>query len=267
MTTFPNRILIGWNLARKRGLRLLGLRNNSLSSNYEPAKHLMFGRTGRILKMWDGSKWNRIALWNQTNKFGGQNDYIEIDDQGRLRLAGTATVHDDLAWPLIGSRLESPSSHIVTNNAECTIEFKTSCDLTDYLITVPQITHKWLLGSAIHPHLHWEQTSANMPNWMIQTRWQMQGAAKTTSWTSMPRTTNAFAYSGGTLNQITAFGSITPPAGYGLSDIVDIRVLRDVSNTSGLFSGADGLGVSVFAKSFDCHVEMDTLGSNDEYVK
>jgi hypothetical protein len=200
-------------------------------------------------------------------RFGNATDYVQIDNAGKLLLAGAATVWDDLTTPLIGSKLESPSSHIVTNNAECTIEFKTSCDLTDYLIAVPQMTHKWKMGSSVGPHLHWEQASATMPNWLIQFRWQRQGQAKNATWTSQKYTANAFTYSAGTLNQITAFGTITPPSGYSLSDLVDIRILRDVANTSGLFAGADGLAASAFAKSFDTHVEFDTLGSNDEYVK
>lgn len=198
---------------------------------------------------------------------GGQTNGIKIYKGGRIELIGTATVFDDLPTPLIGQRLESPSSHIVINAAEAALEFKTSCDLTDYVIAVPQITHRWKLGSVLGLHLHWEQTSATMPNWLLQYRWQKQGQAKTTAWTSLKWVSNAFTYASGTLNQITGFGTITPPVGYNLSDILDIRILRDVANGSGLFSGADALAVSVLAKSFDPHVEIDSLGSDTEYAK
>lgn len=267
MATFPNRLLIGWNLSRKKGLRLIGLHNNGLGNNYEPAKYLMFGRSGRVIKMWDGAQWNRVALWEQENRFGSSAGYIQIDLMGHVTMHGLATVHDDLPSPLIGLRLESPSSHIVINAAEAAIDFKTNCDLTDYLLAVPQMTHKWMFGSPVHPHLHWEQTTSATPNWLIQYRWQRQGQAKTTGWTSLPWVENAFPYTSGTLNQITAFGEITPPVGYCMSDILDFRILRDTNNDSTLFTGADPVGVTVLAKSYDCHVEMDTWGSDEEYAK
>lgn len=198
---------------------------------------------------------------------GGVTNGLSITSGGVVALNGSATVFDDLTAQLIGLRLESPSSHIVTNAAEGTLEFKTSCNLTDYVIAEPQLSHKWKLGSVIYPHLHWEQTSATIPNWLIQYRWQKQGLAKTTSWTSQKYDAHVFTYTSGTLNQITSMGDITPPVGYGLSDFVDFRILRDVANTSGLFAGADGLATSVYAKGFDFHMETDSLGSNDEFTK
>jgi len=81
MTTLPNRSLTGWNLSRKKGLRLIGLHKNGLSNNYEPAKYLMFGSTGRRIKMWDGSAWRRVGWWNDTVAIKSASYTLTQDDR------------------------------------------------------------------------------------------------------------------------------------------------------------------------------------------
>ena len=80
--------------------------------------------------------------------------------------------------------------------------------------------------------------------------------------------TNAFTWSAGTLNQITDFGSITPPVGYNdVSDIVEFRIYRDYTNVSGLFTGSDPVNASQFIINFDVHKRINSLGSREEYSK
>jgi hypothetical protein len=52
-----------------------------------------------------------------------------------------------------------------------------------------------------------------------------------------------------------------------MSDILQLRLLRDNSNASGLFAGADPESADIEAASFDAHVEIDSFGSRQEYVK
>ncbi len=35
----------------------------------------MFGRTGRVIHVWDGNQWNHAALWNQESRFGSVKYY------------------------------------------------------------------------------------------------------------------------------------------------------------------------------------------------
>lgn len=198
---------------------------------------------------------------------GGAVNYTGIDGGGHLKMFGTATVFLDELYPLIGQKLESPSSDIVTNLAEGALEFKTSATLADYVVMPVQINHDWKVASNIYPHLHWWQTSTVVPNWLILHRWEVQGSAKMEAWSTQAWTSHAFAYSGGTFNQITVFGTITPPGNSGLSDILQIRLLRDTANASAAFGTIDELAASVYAVSLDVHKEKDTLGSNQEYSK
>ena len=195
-------------------------------------------------------------------------DYSEFEADGSLHMVGAATIFDDEKDSIIGLKFDSPASSIIINLAEGTLTFDNRCSVSDYVYTGVQLTHKWLNGSSIGPHIHWFQVSSATPNWVIQYRWQKQGGLKTTTWTSLGWNSNAFTYVSGTLNQITSFPAISPPTGYGqVSDIIQVRILRDISNSLGLFAGAETGPVDQDVLSFDVHIECDTLGSREQYVK
>lgn len=194
-------------------------------------------------------------------------NFTEFETDGTMEALGNATTWRDELGPLIGQRLESPGSDIVQNNAEGTLTFKASATLTDYVTYALQLNHDWDVGENVEFHLHWWQVSANIPNWMIQYRWQVNGEARTAGWTSSAWDNNVFAYSAGTLNQITEFGTITPPVSAGLSDIFQVRLIRDTANASTLFAGADPEAADVEAMSSDMHRTSNTMGSREEYVK
>lgn len=182
------------------------------------------------------------------------------------------TYFDDLQYSLVGQKMESPSSHITYSTNRTLVNFLKTCDWNDdWLTMVIQMSHRWKTGSVVYPHLHWIQTAAAMPNMLIGWVWQVNGAATTTeTFTSIIHSANAYTWSSGTLNQITKFGSITPPAGAGLSDLLLVKIWRDVANESTLFAGAEvDLDVQddVYAYSFDIHFELDQAGSDTEYVK
>ncbi len=194
-------------------------------------------------------------------------DYFTVEADGTWELVGAATTWRDELGPLIGQRLESPGSDIVQNNAEGTLTFKASATLADYVTYSLQLNHDWDIGETVEFHIHWWQVSANVPNWLIQYRWQANGQAQTAAWTSLAWSTNVFAYTAGTLNQITDFGTITPPANAGISDIFQVRLIRDTANGSGLFAGADPEAADVDAMSSDMHRTSNTMGSRTEYAK
>ena len=192
---------------------------------------------------------------------------LAIEADGTIRLDGAATVFDDMFADI--TKVKVQGTGLTINDAELTIDFSSSADLLDYATVVYQMSHKWKAESAISPHFHWIQESANVPNFLIQYRWQRNGGAKTTAWTNYKcNTSNAFTYSTGSLNQIT-FGTtgITPPAGYSISDVIQVRILRDTKNDSGLFSGADPYTGTAAVSSVDCHYEIDTDGSRSVITK
>lgn len=198
---------------------------------------------------------------------GSEDNNTYFDENGFMRKVGTATAYRDELQSLIKEAKNNPSDRITDNYAEGTLDFKTTAIPADYAIVNIQINHDWKVGSDVFPHLHWFQAQDEEPNWLIQYRWQSNGAAKTTDWTNSPATGKVFDYTTGTILQISRFAKITPPEGAGLSDILQIRIIRDSDNTSGEFEGADPYTVVAAAVNFDIHIQVNTIGSNQEYIK
>jgi hypothetical protein len=181
------------------------------------------------------------------------------------------TYFDDLQYSLVGQKLTSPSARISYNYTYTLVRFAKTCDWNDdWLAMTIQMSHRWKTGTVVYPHLHWQQTAAAMPNFGITWLWEINGELILTSWTDVAHTANAYTWSSGTLNQITKFGSITPPAGAGLSDLLLVKIWRDVANESTLFTGAEvdaNVQDNADAYSFDIHFEIDQAGSDEEYAK
>ena len=195
-------------------------------------------------------------------------NYLEIESNGFIHYHGSAKPWVDEFGSLIGSRLESPSSDIVQNVAEGSYTFKSTARYpTDYLQLNIQINHYWILLGLVDYHIHFWQTNAAMPNWLLSYRWQVNGAAKETAWTNKAWQDNVFSYVSGTLVQITDFESLTLPGSTGVSPILQLRLARDYTNVSTLFGGAETSGINVDALFADSHIQKDTDGSRLEYTK
>lgn len=240
-------------------------------------KYIVFGTDdpSRVAILGNNNTFTGDNTHTGTTTFGNETNKTVLESDGTMQSYGSATCYRDELNDLIKGASQNPSSHLVYDYTEGTLDFKDSCDLNDWALMNVQINHDWKLGSAIEPHVHWLQNATQMPNWMIQYRWQKQGVAKTTSWTSLPWSENAVEYTSGTINQITSFGEISAPEGYGeVSDIVQIRLLRDTGNDSGEFTeigggtaGADNYTGDAEAVSFDVHIEVDMFGSKSRYSK
>ena len=196
---------------------------------------------------------------------------LKVKENPKPGMYNKDTYFDDLLAPLIGAKLESPSSHITYSVSRTGVVMAKTCDWNDdWLAMTIQMSHRWKTGSAVYPHLHWLQSAAAMPNLGISWVWQTNGALLKETWPNVKHSANVFNWSSGTLNQITKFGSITPPTGAGLSDLLLVKIWRDVANESTLFTGAEvdaNVQDNVAAYSFDIHFEIDQAGSDEEYTK
>ena len=197
-------------------------------------------------------------------------NYTQWYFDGTMRSIGLGTCYRDELQSLAGSAaLVTPANDILNNPSEGSLTFKTSARYpTDYVFTNHQLNHDWIPGTVIDPHLHWWQLSANIPNWLLEYRWQKQLQDKTTAWTPLVLATHAGVWTANPFNQITETAAgITPPVGYGqVSDIVQMRLYRDVTNASGMFGGAD-VAANIDVVNFDTHINIDMLGSAGEYTK
>lgn len=201
----------------------------------------------------------------QNNKFGNASGQTTLEADWTVKFEWTSTVFDDLLWDV--TRTKTVGTRATLNDVENTVDFTTSATLTDYVFLNYQLSHKWKIGSVISPHIHWEQASNTTPNWLFQYRWQMNWQPKTTGWTNYIAITNAFTYVSGTLNQISHWAGITPPVGASLSDVIEIRIIRDSANATGLFPWANLYPWTASITSADIHYEIDTVGSRTEFTK
>lgn len=199
------------------------------------------------------------------NVFGDVTNNSTFEADGTLKMNGTATVYDDLTSDI--TRAKTIGTRVTFNDAEMSIDFSSTATLSDYIVMSYQLSHRYKIGSTIYPHVHWEQNSSNTPNWLLQYRWQTLGGAKVTSWTNYKSNVNALPYASGTISQISHDGGIIAPVGAGTSDIIQLRLIRDTANASGLFTGADNYTGTVSVLAADIHFEIDSLGSHTEYSK
>jgi hypothetical protein len=200
----------------------------------------------------------------QLPKTGDGTNYTSFEADGTLVMEGNATVFDDIGGDAIA--LKSSGSHLTENAAEAMMQYSTSATLTDYMYTNVQLSHSWA-GTTVYPHIHFMETTSSMPNFLLQYRYQALGGAKTTAWTDIKCNTAALGYSSGTIQQISKTASGLTVTGGHISDVIQFRVIRDVSNSSGLFTGTDPVGAAVDVLSFDVHYEKNTLGSRTESAK
>jgi hypothetical protein len=164
---------------------------------------------------------------------------------------------------------------VVANTTACSVTFKSNAGLTDYLYTNVQLNHDRDLATAISPHIHWLQSYAAIPNFLLQYRWQRLGLEIVSAWTDLKCNTAAFDYATvfpggtGTLHQICEGTNISVPTGTTISDIVQFRIIRDTAddNTGELFGGADPESHDVEVLAFDVHIQINSLGSATEYSK
>lgn len=194
-------------------------------------------------------------------------NYTEVETDGTLVARGEATCWRDELQSLVGQRLFSSAGRIDYNYTEGTVDFDSNANEDDYVLMNVQINHDWDEVTGVRPHIHWFQSEDATPNWLMQHRWQRNGEAKVTAWTDVPCNNPAFTYTSGTIINICNFGSITPPEDVGTSSILQIRLIRDTSNDSGEFAGADPYTGTVPAINFDVHIPVDMLGSRQEFIK
>jgi len=192
-------------------------------------------------------------------------NYTDIDSTGHQTMHGDARPWRDEKNDALSLRSQGPG--VSANVTESVVEFAASADLADYLYCNIQLNHDRDLASILSPHIHFFQAQNAVPNFLVQYRWQLNGGAKVTVWTPLRCNVAAFPYVTGTILQIAeAVSDISPPVGAAVSDIVQFRVLRDTGNASGLF-GADPYTGAVGVLSFDAHIQINSIGSTEEYTK
>jgi len=188
-------------------------------------------------------------------------NYSEFESDGTYVAKGDATTWDDIVGSLVATKLESVVGKLNYNFAENTITMQSGGSITntsDRLMFNYQYPHAAIENGCMRLHIHWEQVNTNKIEFTVQYRIQSNGAAKNTTWTSVTVNStddSVFTYVSGTLNQITEIVHVDM-TGAGISSTVQFRLAR-----------VDSTGGDIEATFVDAHIERDTIGSREEYVK
>lgn len=201
---------------------------------------------------------NKDNFFKGPQYFGLDDDYLEIKENGTLRLYGTATVWEDLRFPATGINPAGQVSSMVFDTTN--IGFTAGPGSTQSIAVIAQMPHSWKVGSTIAPHIHWEPTTTNVGNvvWQLEYKWTSINATEPGAWITDPITV---ASGGVAFKHLIAPFAHIDGEGQGLSSIISIKISRLGGN------GADTYTGDALLKEFDIHYEIDSLGSNLEYIK
>lgn len=130
-------------------------------------------------------------------------------------------------------------------------------DATEQLYFVAQLPHSWRLGSALLPHIHWQQEAATAVTWKIDVKLVLRNNPVPAEFVTYSAATESFNYTEGALSQISRFPDLDMSAVTVTSGLLIGKVYRDDNTTTG----------DVLAWELDFHFESDSPGSRTEFIK
>jgi hypothetical protein len=198
---------------------------------------------------------------------GGNVNGIKINVGGEITFIGSATRWDDL-------RIE-PNARTTGAKAPTFATYKTTLYLYDFdnaaagsekeIFFTVQLPHAWKEGSTIYPHVHWVNrtagTAGHVVRWGLE--WTKAKIATVFGATTTQYGTTIVASGDITVadsHLITSLGSITM-TGDTVSTVLICRLFRNSSDSADTYTGTAGL------LYIDFHIELDSFGSAQEYIK
>ena len=185
-------------------------------------------------------------------KIGTDSEHIEIKDN--ILLKGGYTCWTDLEGPA------STAKKGATNKPDfdydnLTLDFPQNDDTERAYYSI-QFPHEWKSESTIYPHVHFIQTQNLTPTFVLEYRWLGIGDV-IPSWSSYTLNTLAKTYTSGSMHQILTNVNGIDGTGKELSSIFQCVLYR----TDNTYIG------DCKVLSFDIHIEIDSFGSKEEYIK
>jgi hypothetical protein len=183
--------------------------------------------------------------------------YSEFETDGTYKATGGATVYDDLRVPLTQTK---QGSNLKPDFDQTNIGYLfPQNDASEIAYFVAQMPHPWEEGTAVFPHVHWQQGAATAVTWGLDYKVFDPNTAVPAAFTSLTGSTGEFTYTSGNLHQISRLGSVDgiDMTDKTLSALILGRLYRNDNVTTG----------DVLAWEIDFHYKKDTLGSRQEFNK
>lgn len=180
-----------------------------------------------------------------------------------LRLATTTeletalyadTYWDDLLVPLTATKVGANSlpHYDYTNVAYLFPNGATD----EILYFTAQFPHRYKVGTAVYPHIHWIQAADQTPVFKLNWKWTSIGAI-IDDYNTYTMSTNAMPYTSGNIHQISKNATGIAGDGKGISSMMQCQLYRDDTAYTG----------DCAVWQIDFHFEIDLPGSREEYIK
>lgn len=202
-------------------------------------------------------------------------NYTKITSDGSLSYVGEATRWEDLQVPVSSVKIKKslvsePDWDLFIGNT--TLLWFEAGKSEDVVFTV-QMPHKWKEGTVIMPHVHWttgKNGSGTAPGtkrvkWGFEYYWANVGDVFPTNTAIIYSNTVATPNEGSIAlreHVITPLGSIVGTGNHNLSSMIVCRLFR-VNDEGEADFYDDWAGLL----EIDFHYQVDSDGSNDEYIK
>lgn len=179
----------------------------------------------------------------------------------RFRLANTSW--DDLKFPATAINPPGQASDPDFDTTNGTWLFDAAT--TEVVFLIAQMPHAWAEGTAISPHVHWYKTTSASGDVMWQLDYKIfpigeVGDAAFTSLTVTDTVAGTPDTDTAQMHLISSFSDIDM-TGQTLSTCLLLKLSRVGGNA------ADTYGADAALIEFDIHFEIDSLGSDEEFVK
>lgn len=189
-------------------------------------------------------------------RMGDTTNYAQIAADGSVTLSGNATAWEDIRIPLIQTKQGSTDKPLYVADSGA---FRYIADSTEILSGSVEIPHNWKVGSNLHPHIHYLQTSAaDTGHFSLKWKWHALGnGGMDGSWHYTTLSSRELTYTSGHFQQLLE-GLAMDATGKGLSSIIVYQLKRQNS-------GGGLTNMYVFNLGF--HYEVDSFGSRQEIIK
>ena len=188
-------------------------------------------------------------------KFGDTVSYTSFEADGTMVMTGSATVWDDLFFPLTTAKQGQTDKPPFTST-EIAYLFP-SADTSNIMYIIAQFPHSYKLGTDVQPHVHWKQTQSGSPVFKMNYKWFNIGDEVPSIYTPYIMSDRIITWTSGNIHQLsTGSANISGSSITNVSSIMLIELYRDDNAYTG----------DCITYQFDIHFLKNRIGSSTIYA-
>lgn len=190
------------------------------------------------------------------SKWGTDPNTLEITETPELILNGDATVFNDMVAPITNAKIGTHAITFDENEFAYYMDDATTTVNEDYLFVALQLPHNYKQGTGIYCHLHAYEKTRSATNYTLELNYTWYNINSLTGNYGVI-TKNFTLNTPERNNSIIDFGLING-SGKTLSSTFKAKITRKAGDQS---------TQNLYIDFFDCHYQIDGLGSKQEYIK